>query len=378
MSKSRLPEGSFLRIEKPALQELIEQLREQGYRVIGPQVADSAVVLDDLENIEQLPVGVIDQQHGGHYRITQTASRAYFDHVVGPHSLKSYLFPARETIVDGIRHDGMWEFKSVNVEAEPLAVIGPRACDLHALAVQDRVFLSGPYVDPGYQARRESVFIIAVNCRRAASTCFCHSMNTGPKVTANFDLALTELDECFAIEVGTEKGASIIATISWAPCSLTEIERAQAVSQELADDMKNGSQGCQMDTNGIRDLLMDNLEHPRWHEVAQRCLACANCTMVCPTCFCSSVDEVTDLSGDQVQRERSWASCFTSEHSYTQGGVVRKTTRSRYRQWLTHKLATWHDQFDTSGCTGCGRCITWCPVGIDLTEEVAAIREDQS
>ena len=176
-------------------------------------------------------------------------------------------------------------------------VIGPRACDLHALNVQDRVFLDGPYVDPAYQARRSSLFIVAVNCRRAASTCFCQSMNTGPKVDSDFDLALTELDDCFAIEVGTEQGASMIADVAWTPCSLNDIKRATAVSDQLSNDMKGGTQGCQLDTRGIRDLLMDNLEHPRWQQVAQRCLACANCTMVCPTCFCSTVDEVTDLSG---------------------------------------------------------------------------------
>ena len=129
-----------------------------------------------------------------------------------------------------------------------------------------------------------------------------------------------------------------------------------------------------LDTHGIRDLLMWNLEHPRWDEVASRCLSCTNCTLVCPTCFCSSVQEVADLSGDHVDRERQWASCFSLDHARMHGHSVRSSTASRYRQWLTHKFASWIDQFGTSGCTGCGRCITWCPVGIDLTEEVAAIR----
>jgi ferredoxin len=129
-----------------------------------------------------------------------------------------------------------------------------------------------------------------------------------------------------------------------------------------------------LDTEGIRDLLLGNLEHARWDEVASRCLSCTNCTLVCPTCFCASVTEVADLSGDHVDRERQWASCFTLDHAKIHGHAVRSSTASRYRQRLTHKLAGWIDQFGTSGCTGCGRCITWCPVGIDITEEVAAIR----
>jgi sulfhydrogenase subunit beta (sulfur reductase) len=118
---------------------------------------------------------------------------------------------------------------------------------------------------------------------------------------------------------------------------------------------------------------MNNLTHPRWDDVAKRCLSCTNCTMVCPTCFCSTVNEVNDLAGEKTTRERVWESCFNEEHSHTAGGAVHPTTKSRYRQWLTHKLATWIDQFGTSGCVGCGRCITWCPVGIDITEEVAAM-----
>jgi sulfhydrogenase subunit beta (sulfur reductase) len=108
--------------------------------------------------------------------------------------------------------------------------------------------------------------------------------------------------------------------------------------------------------------------------VASRCLGCANCTLACPTCFCASVSDTTDLEGETAARVRRWDSCFTLDHSYIHGGSVRASLRARYRQWLTHKLASWIDQFGVSGCVGCGRCITWCPVGIDITEEVAAIR----
>jgi Fe-S-cluster-containing hydrogenase component 2 len=132
--------------------------------------------------------------------------------------------------------------------------------------------------------------------------------------------------------------------------------------------------GRSMDTTDIKELLYRNYDHPRWRNVASRCLTCANCTMVCPTCFCTTVEDVTDLTGNQAERWRKWDSCFTVDFSYIHGGSVRASPESRYRQWMTHKLATWIDQFGTSGCVGCGRCITWCPVAIDITEEVRAIR----
>ena len=388
MSKTRLPIGTVIQIEKPDLQAVVDKLKELGYKTVGPRIFEQAIVYGELDSVDMLPIGYVDEQDGGTYRIRKTDTGAYFDYVVGPHSLKNYLFPPRETILESQREGKSWTMRAPVPPQQPLAVIGVRSCDLHALAIQDRVFLGGPYVDTAYQQRRQALFVVAVNCRRAARTCFCHSMNTGPTVTKGFDLALTEMDEYFAVEVGTERGGEVISGAAWTPCSVAQVEQSRSVPQQLEERMRNrepesnsvldedGPRQRSLDTSDIRNLLMNNLDHPRWEEVAERCLSCANCTMVCPTCFCSSVDEVSDLSGDNVRRERAWDSCFTAEHSYMNTGTVRKTTQSRYRQWMTHKLATWHDQFDTSGCVGCGRCITWCPVGIDLTEEVAAIRGD--
>lgn len=386
MAANKPPVNSFVRIDLAELQALIAALQRLGYQTVGPRVVDGAIVYRELDNAEQLPFGYVDRQDGGTYRLEPAADAGYFDYVVGPESLKRYLFPPRETLLESIRKNGRWEMTAPAIDAPSMAVIGVRACDLHALVVQDQVFLGGPYVDPGYDARRKKLFLVAINCRRAAPTCFCHSMNSGPRATREFDLALTEMESHFVVEVGTPEGGAVIASTDWTPCTLQEVEDAEAVSTALLQEMRarsrrdeaasesDGPRERFLDTTDIHDLLMNNLEHPRWAEVAERCLACANCTLVCPTCFCASVEDVSDLTGDNVRRVRAWDSCFTAEHSYMNTGTVRKSTASRYRQWLTHKLATWIDQFGTSGCVGCGRCITWCPVGIDLTEEVAAIR----
>jgi ferredoxin len=134
--------------------------------------------------------------------------------------------------------------------------------------------------------------------------------------------------------------------------------------------------GRQMPAVDHRNLLIESRESPRWDEVASRCLTCGNCTMVCPTCFCTSVSDVTDLTGEHAERWMQWASCFEFDFTFIHEGSVRQSGRSRYRHWLTHKLGTWHDQFGTSGCVGCGRCIAWCPTGIDITEEMTRLAED--
>jgi sulfhydrogenase subunit beta (sulfur reductase) len=387
MTASDITPGSWWWLDAAGLEGLVAALAAAGYRVVGPQVADGAIVIRDLASAADLPAGWLDEQDGGHYRLRHDPVAGTFDHVVGPHSLKNFLFPARETIATFTRADGSWSQEELPRDDPPLAAIGVRGCDLEALRIQDRVFMGGDSVDPAYAARRESLFVVALNCRRAVATCFCHSMGCGPAATHSFDLALTEhgggtAASRFACEVGSVRGAKILAAIGDAAsrCTPAEIAAARQVPLDLAARMHareaepDRPRPRSLDTEGIRDLLFGNLEHPRWEEVASRCLSCTNCTLVCPTCFCASVTEVADLSGDHVDRERHWASCFALDHAKIHGHSVRSSTASRYRQWLTHKLAGWIDQFGSSGCTGCGRCITWCPVGIDITEEVAAIR----
>jgi formate hydrogenlyase subunit 6/NADH:ubiquinone oxidoreductase subunit I len=360
-------------LEKNHLQSLLDALRSDGFRLIGPTVAQEAIVYDEIQSVTDLPRGWTDVQEPGKYRLERRSDDALFGYVVGPHSWKRYLFPPLATLATADRTETGWVMGTPAEAVPRYAFLGVRACELAALRVQDRVFLEGAYVDPIYKARRDSCLIVAVNCTQAASTCFCTSMKTGPRCTAGFDLALTELPEGFVVESGSERGRQL----------LDRLPTRTATDQELCDAEAARHRSVQaierhMNTEGIRDLLLKNLDHPRWNDVASRCLSCTNCTMVCPTCFCHSVTEVSDLKGDHVERQRHWDSCFNLDFSYMNGGIIRNDVRSRYRQWLTHKLASWIDQFGTSGCVGCGRCITWCPVGIDLTAEVSAIRETAS
>ena len=360
--------------ERAGLDDLLGALAGRGYTLIGPTVRQGAVVYDEIRSSADLPRGATDEQEGGRYRLAHDGGEALFSHNVGPNSWKSHLFPATLRLWR-TRRDGEG---SLEVAEEPLdervfAFIGVRSCDLHAIAVQDRTFLRGAHRDRDYEARRQGCFVVAVNCGQSASTCFCASMGTGPRAESGFDVALTEiLDDDghrFLAEAGSERGAELLSELPVRPAGEAD-ERAALEATERAATQQTRS----LDTDGIRDLLMGNLEHPRWDDVAERCLSCGNCTQVCPTCFCTTVDDVTDLAGVEAEHVRRWDSCFSLEHSYVHGGSVRSSGRSRYRQWMTHKLATWIDQFGTSGCVGCGRCITWCPVAIDITEEAAAIR----
>jgi len=348
-----------------ALDELLDAIRRRGFRLIGPVVKDGAICYDDIGSAADLPAGWADEQDAASYRLRRRDDDALFGYNVGPHSWKKYLFPPHTRLSPAERPPD-----------EPFAFIGVRACELTAIAIQDRVFLGGRHQDPHYRARRDGAFIVAVNCGEAGGTCFCASMDAGPRATKGFDIALTELlgepGHRFLAEAGTSRGEEILDEVSATTAAADDIAAATAATENAVASM-----GRAMPELDLHQLLTENYDHPRWDDVAARCLTCANCTMVCPTCFCFSVEDVSGLSSSQAsgdpERHREWDSCFTMDHSYLHGGPVRVSGRSRYRQWLTHKLATWQDQFGTPGCVGCGRCITWCPAGIDITEEVAEI-----
>lgn len=363
-------------IEREQIQALFDALARRGYHIIGPTLEGQAVAYNTVSEVTDLPIGYTDEQEGGSYRLKKRQDKALFGYSLGPHSWKKFLFPPKVRLWQAKRTESGFQVEQQEQHPEKIACIGVRACELHALAIQDKVFLGGTYQDPIYAARRANMCIIAVNCGQAGNTCFCTSMGSGPAVNTGFDLALTEIlepeDHYFVVQIGTELGSELLAEIPHRTAHIEESKRAAQVVAQTEQQM-----GRQMDTHEIKELLYRNLEHPRWQEVATRCLSCANCTMVCPTCFCNTVEDINDLAGQTTERWRRWDSCFNVDFSYISGGSIRTSGKSRYRQWMTHKLASWFDQFGTSGCVGCGRCITWCPVGIDITEEVRAIRETE-
>jgi ferredoxin len=358
-----------LRMPKAMLEDLIALLWHQGFKVLGPVAQDGGMTFSEVHRVSELPVGLRDAQERGRYRFVQGKSGEIFGVVNGAGSLKPFFFAPEETLVELRREAGGLQVNEV-VPSEPrLAIIGVRACDLAAIAVQDRVFLHDRFCDTHYQARRKDAFLVAVNCTHSAPTCFCASMKTGPEAVAGFDLSLTEMEECFVVRSGSAAGAAVAAKLKLDPAPEDEVRSAGERINECAAGMQR-----HLDTSDLPRLLYEEAHNPRWDDVAARCLACTNCTLVCPTCFCHTVVDIEELDGNMSRRVRQWDSCFSLGHARIHGFNFRAKIHDRYRQWLTHKLASWVDQFGTSGCVGCGRCITWCPVGIDLTEEVAAIR----
>ncbi len=360
------------RIELDGLKSLTARLHQEGYIVVGPRVRAGAITYAPLQPDDEWPVGWNDTQDAGSYRIHRSESGEVFGYAVGPHSWKQFLHLPSHPVVAMRRSGKGFSVQRRKNGEERFAFLGVRSCDLHAIHIQDVVLSGRPSGADDYRSVRERVLIVAVNCTRPGKTCFCSSMKTGPEVISGFDLLLTECDvendHFFLVRSGSDRGADLLKSIHHRPASDAEIQHAQRLMARSAESM-----GRTLMTDGLETRLADNIDHPRWQEIARRCLTCGNCTLVCPTCFCSTIEDTTDLSGTEAVRTRRWDSCFTLDFSYIHGGSVRASAMARYRQWLTHKLSRWVGQFGTFGCVGCGRCITWCPVGIDITEEAKKI-----
>jgi len=359
--------AGFLPLDR--LSVLIGALQARGYRVLGAAPDDGALGWRELSAHESLPRGLAADQSPGRYHLGNDPQNRYFAWVNGPQTLKPLTFAPRETLWRATRDtNGKLGFEAVLPEVPKTAVIGARACDLAALALQDAHFLDPARQDAHYAARRANLFLVAVQCAVPAATCFCASTGDGPTPARGYDLSLAELAEGFVVSPGSEAGRAVFDELVLRPANDAQLA---AIAEQAAAAV--AAQTRSLPGRNLADALTARLEHPQWDNVAARCLACGNCTAVCPTCFCHAEVDTPSLDAAASEHERHWDSCFGQSHGYLHGFNVRSDTRSRYRQWLTHKLAFWHEQYGRSGCVGCGRCIAWCPAGIDLTAEVTAL-----
>lgn len=361
-------------LDRAGLAQLFDALHATGRQVIGPTKQGGAIRLGPVESAAELPQGFTDAQGPGQYRLHKQGDALFNGYVVGPDSLKAWFFPSREVLYTAERRpDGKLGFSPTQPPPERLAFLGVRACDLAAAGVQDRAMQGGPFTEPRYAERRDKAILIAIHCTKPGDLCFCASTGTGPRVTDGADLVLAERESEFLVEAHTEDGEALLAQLDTTPASDDDARWLDEAMQTAA-----GNMGREVDTKALPERLFARLDHPRFAAVAERCLSCGNCTNVCPTCFCSTTEDPSGLDGQAAQKVRLWDSCFTEDHAYIHGGTFRPSTEDRYRQWLTHKVGSWVSQFGTSGCVGCGRCIAFCPVGIDLTEEIAALGHGQA
>ena len=354
---------------------LLEALAGLGFQVVGPRRRDGVVGLGPIASAADLPAGAGSEQAPGRYRLTRRGDGAILAHGPTDQGWRRFLQPPRERLLSARRRGGALRVQADLPRPSRLAFLGIRPCDLMALRSLDAA-LGGEPVDPRYAARRAGLFLVAASCVEPGGTCFCASLGTGPGAREGFDLCLTEIlegERRFLVEVGSEAGDALAREMG-----LPRAPAADRVAAAAALGRCAGAQARRLDPEAAAALVGRSLGSPAWEAVARRCLSCGACTLSCPTCFCSTTGDQLSLDGGACGRTACWDSCFALGHSYVHGGPVRATLAARHRQWVAHKLAWQREQHGAPGCTGCGRCITWCPAGIDLTETVAALRQAEA
>ncbi len=360
-------------VDISGLDRLLDLIKSEGYNIIGPVVEDGAVKKGTIKSINDLPQGYTDSQAPGSYTLTYDENnKELFSWAVGPTSFKDYFFPPKQVLFSGKISKDKVTLVQVDAKVSKTCFFGMRPCEVAGMSVLKNVMMGGQYQDPVAADMSQNVLVVATECGFPAETCFCSSFGSGPMASENFDLVITEItngDNRYLIRSGSDTGYQLLEKLDLQSASPQDFSERDRIIANSTSQMTRS-----IDTGTVGGLLAENINSPHWAEIAKRCLSCGNCTLVCPTCFCASFEHSNGLS-DDFEVTKRWDSCFDTEHSYIHGGYVRSSTSSKYRQWMTHKLSTWVDQFGEMGCVGCGRCITWCPVGIDITEEVKYIAE---
>lgn len=342
----------------------------QDYEVIGPIQKGEEIAFRPIGSVKELALN-------------------YITPMLSP---KGLLYPPREVLFTFRKGEG---FTEVEPKLRRKRIIfGVHPCDLNAILILDRVFLGGyeactepfdgVYTERGrsaqdklsrsdgyYRARRENTLLVALTCSRVGEKCFCASMGFGPSLEEGYDLLLTDLNDRYLVEIGSVSGQEMLKKASLEEASPQDKETKERKLKALEEEMPKT-----VDTQDLPHILRRNLRHPVWAKYKDICLACANCTMVCPTCYCYDMADRTELDLEEGVRERSWDSCFNPEFAQVHGGNFRAGRDSRLRQFVCHKMSYWTEQYGCFGCVGCGRCIAWCPVGIDITEIIGEIRSD--
>jgi ferredoxin len=358
------------------LQHLLAVLNAQGFTIIGPTLGAAAITLGRVTSIGDLPLGWTDRQTPGSYALTRSGSEGFFQYTCGPHTWKTYLYPPETILWCAREHGGDIRMEARETDIPSYAFVGLRPCDLRSLGILDRVLADQVHCDPYYRECRRRLFTVVVNCLQPGGTCFCSTVGGAPATVAGCDIILSESIEgpcrTLVAEPASRRGAEVLEATGSPDAARDTIDNLRRMSDRAAAMMHGASPGLPPGPD-----LQQCFDDPHWSTLELRCLACGNCTLVCPTCFCHGIRDTGSLDGSLARRTRIQDSCFNLAFSYIHGGSVRATVAGRYRQWLLHKLAFWQDQFGTSGCVGCGRCITWCPAGIDLRREAGALAGDQ-
>ncbi|MGO0122055.1 4Fe-4S dicluster domain-containing protein [Desulfothermobacter acidiphilus] len=312
-------------------------------------------------------VAPVEEDGEIYFRYLREADKVYLGPKASRVPPKRFFFPATEPLFRYAPRGNSWELAPVEPDPRPLALFGLRPCDLQGFKALDAVFLASP-VDPYYAARREKALLLGWSCLEVEPACFCVTYGYTPVTGEGADLHFTALGGRYLVEALTDKGQQLVEKHSQllvpAPAELLEAKQ-QLETRLLASLVVPPL------LEGVKEKLPLLVQDSYWEDLAQRCLGCGICTYLCPTCHCFDLFDW----GEEGDRWRCWDTCLFPEFTLqTSGHNPRARLSERLRNRLYHKLLYHYQRYGVEGCVGCGRCVSCCPVNIDIREVMTEVR----
>ena len=336
-------------LKKTNLKGLLENLLKD-HLVFGPVRKGKTLLFDRIESVDTVVLGPGNTMN----------------------SPKDVLFPQTERLFAYRHGEAGVKIDEPSKEEKGSVLIGLRPCDARGLVLLDKVF-GEPLQDPYYSEKRSQTFIIGMACEKPDPKCFCLALGSGPCSPEGSDLLLLDLGDRYLVKAGNPKGIAFLENKAFEEADDEALARESIVKKEAEDSMKARSMLEPVGTGETLEKLMENLfEDPIWNDITESCLGCGICTYLCPTCHCFDIlDEVGQSTGERI---RIWDSCQFPLFTHQASGVnPRPSAKERFRQRIMHKLCYLPQNGNLTGCVGCGRCVTECPVNLDIREVIQKI-----
>ncbi len=331
-------------------------------------VADLLKLLSDFEIF-----GPIQEDETFSYQNIQDG-KMVFDFTNSQKPPKQVFFPQTEKMFDFKREGKAFTgVQAVEKSEKPILLFGIRPCDTSAMTVLDKLF-TWDYIDPYYNDRRTNATVISFSCtnpQMPQKTCFCTSVDGGPNSTKGADMLWTDIGDSYLVESITDKGKKILdlGKKYFKDATSDHKKKAQDIQKKAEESITKT-----LEKKGLGQALEASFDNTYWDQFSQRCLGCGICTLMCPTCHCFDINDI--ISKGKGWRERTWDSCQYEYYTiHASGHNPRPAKKHRQRNRLYHKFLYMDKNLDVLGCVGCGRCISKCPVNIDIVEVAEGIKE---